>query len=654
MRMQMRRSILPIFLPILLAVVPLFVLSPRQVYGVVSDELDGKSVAGAAILAGKHSVYADQTGHYSLGWVYSTVTLTVWMDGYLPRAANVPKGKFPVQAVPFHITLIPNTLSGIVRDAETGVLLPSSVITAGELQATTDKLGHYTLRRVKTGTPLSATLPGYEVSTAVFSGQEMQDFVLWPTETSILVLDLYSRQPVPGSVVVCGSIRSTTDANGMVVIKRLIKGSSLSIQAVGYATTEFVYDDGDTVSVALRPNTLRGVIRDSSNAKPVEGATVTVFSAGKAITSSVTGADGSYSFLDLPSPITLVVAAVGYDRPEIEVGPVTEMDVYLKQFQVKGIYIPFGLLANEKRVRELIDLIERTELNAIVVDVKSDRGWLAYPSASVEAQRGAAYHPEVMDINEFLSLCREKGIYTIARLVIFKDSTLTTAYPEWTVRTEDGDLWTDLEGSSWGDPFRQEVQDYNIAIAKEVAMLGFDELQFDYLRFPSDGTIQEARYAQESTLESRCKTMSDFCARLRSELGPYAVLLSADLFGLTVWVPAEADMGIGQRVMDIAPHMDYISPMLYPSTFASGSLGYVEPMLYPYEVVYRSCIELSKRTATRVRPWLQHYSWNNMNYGVKEMRLQKAGAIDAETHGWMFWNAAGRYDEQVFDPAQEP
>jgi len=77
-------------------------------------------------------------------------------------------------------------------------------------------------------------------------------------------------------------------------------------------------------------------------------------------------------------------------------------------------------------------------------------------------------------------------------------------------------------------------------------------------------------------------------------------------------------------------------------------------MLYPYEVVYRSCIELSKRTATRVRPWLQHYSWNNMNYGVEEMRLQKAGATDAGTHGWMIWNAAGRYDEQVFDPAQEP
>jgi hypothetical protein len=130
------------------------------------------------------------------------------------------------------------------------------------------------------------------------------------------------------------------------------------------------------------------------------------------------------------------------------------------------------------------------------------------------------------------------------------------------------------------------------------------------------------------------------------------VVLSADLFGLTVWVDPENDMGIGQRVIDIAPSVDYLSPMLYPSTFISGNLGYDEPMRYPYEIVYRSCIELSKRTQTRVRPWLQHYSWKEVTYGTEELRLEKKAAEDAGTYGWMFWHAGGRYDANVFDPKQ--
>jgi hypothetical protein len=220
------------------------------------------------------------------------------------------------------------------------------------------------------------------------------------------------------------------------------------------------------------------------------------------------------------------------------------------------------------------------------------------------------------------------------------------------VRTADEKLWRDSGGAAWGDPFRKEVQDYNIAVAKEVAALGFDELQFDYLRFPSDGAVDEARYTQDSTLETRTSTIREFCARLRSALEPYAVPMSADLFGNTGWVSPEADMGIGQRVVDIAPYMDYLSPMLYPSTFGSGSLGYEQPLLYPYEVVYRSCVEFGKRAEIPIRPWLQHYSSNGVAYTVKEIRLQKEAAADAQTTGWMFWHSGAKYNGQSFEPSR--
>ena len=257
-----------------------------------------------------------------------------------------------------------------------------------------------------------------------------------------------------------------------------------------------------------------------------------------------------------------------------------------------------------------------------------------------------------MDITTLLSLCKDNGIYTIARLVLFKDSVLTTAYPEWAVQTADDELWRDSGGAAWGDPFRKEVQDYNIAIAKEVVALGFDELQFDYLRFPSDGAVDEARYTQDSTPETRTSAMREFCARLRSALEPYAVPMSADLFGNTGWVSPEADMGIGQRVVDIAPYMDSLSPMLYPSTFGSGSLGYVQPLLHPYEVVYRSCIVFAKRAEIPIRPWLLLYSSKCVAFCVKDVLLLKKAAADAETTGWMFWHSGAKYDERSFEPSR--
>jgi len=650
----MRRFVFVISFFLVLISLPIVFLTvwhPRRVQGAVIDALTGEAISGAVIQIGRSALYVDGAGGFDLGWICGTRTITVYMDGYLPLQVEVPNARFPSQIVSLLIPLTPTMLSGTVSDAETGAPLAGSTVAANQFSTITDEQGCYVLHRVRTGALLSASMPGYESSTAIFNGQKMQDFSLQPTETRVQVLDLYSGQPVSGSLVIWGSAQFKTDANGTAVIKRLLNGSLLSIRATGYAATEYGYNGGNIVSIWLRPNTLRGVVRDSTDKHPLAGVEVTLLSAGEIVASTLTDEDGQYAFQDLPSSLTLVAAAVDYDRFESSVGPVTEMDVYLQRFEVKGIYMPLGILTSERRVRELIELVDRTELNAIVVDVKNDRGWLAYPSAEVKAQKSGAYLPGVMDIKQFLALCKEKGIYTIARLVVFKDSTLAAAYPELAVHKPNGELWIDSEGSAWLDPFLAEVQDYNIAIAKEVALLGFDELQFDYLRFPSDGDISEIRYSQESTLESRCTTIKEFCARLRNELKPYGVLLSADIFGLTVWVAPEEDMGIGQRVIDIAPYMDYISPMLYPATFISGNLGYENPLLYPYEVVYRSCMELAKRTKTRIRPWLQHYSWNNVVYGVEEMRLQKQAATDAQTYGWMFWNAAGKYDAQSFSVA---
>ncbi|MBM4430766.1 MAG: hypothetical protein FJ026_10540, partial [Chloroflexi bacterium] len=667
----MRRLILPVGVLILVLVGLLVSENPREVHGVVRSELDDQPIAHALVEVGSRTLYTDRLGDYRLGWVRGRLTVTVSADGYLPVHLSLPQGTRPGIAVSLPVFLVPNTVSGVVRDAETTGPLPACRVAAGEQLVATDKEGRFVLRAVKMGSSVSVTLPGYEHSSSVFYGQDVLDVSLQPKETTVHILDLYTGQALPAAQFVHGQAILSPDSEGMLYIKRLLPGTPVSVHAAGYAATDFVYDGSSLITVALRPNTLHGMVSDERDGQPVEAATVSLLSAGTVVASTNSDAQGRYTFSDVPAAITIAVAAAGYDRLEIPVGPVTDLGLPLQPFQARGIYIPLGILTNEQRVRELLDMVHNTELNAIVVDVKNDRGWLAYPSVITEAQQSQAYRPEVMDIARFLAMCREKDIYTIARLVVFKDSALAVAYPEWAVRTEEDELWRDTEGSAWGDPFRAKVQNYNVAIAKEVAALGFDELQFDYLRFPSDGAIDKVKYSEESTLESRCRTIRDFCALLRRELQPYAVLLSADLFGLTVWVSPETDMGIGQRVIDIAPYMDYLSPMLYPATFVTGNLGYQEPLRHPYEVVHRSCVELTKRVQEllaslagesgvvglpenqaaqvlarrgRVRPWLQHYSWSGVTYGVEEINLQKKAADDAGTFGWLFWHAGGKYD----------
>ena len=650
--LRTHKLLFPIFILLCLVMVLSFVFCPRPVEGVVKDALNGEPVAGAVVRTGDRTPSSNETGRYDLGWLQGDPTVVAEADGYLSTEAVIPRSRLPGLRVIWPITLAPNTLSVWVCDAESTAPVTDSVITVSGWSTSADAEGRLTLRRVKTGAALSASSPGYQTAAAVFEGQGFQEFALQPMETYVHVLDLYSGEPLPAATVSCGSIRLTTDENGAVVIKRLVKGMLLQVQAADHDPTQNIWDGSERVHIPLRPNILRGVVADRSNGQPVAGATVAMISAGQMISYSITDANGRYACTDPPHPAALVIAVAGYERARSEAGATSEQNVSLTPFRAKAIYVPLGILTDEEQVRKLVDLVHQTELNAIVVDIKNDRGWLAYPSEVSEARRSDAYRSEVMEASKFLSICQQEGVYTIARLVLFKDPALATAFPEWAVHTPTGTLWNDLSGASWADPFLEQVQDYNMAIAREVAMMGFDELQFDYLRFPSDGDVRSARYAQESTLESRCKTIAEFAARLRRELQPYAVLLSADLFGMTAWVSPEDDLGIGQRVVDIAPYMDYLSPMLYPATFGKGSIDITDPILHPYEVVYRSCLELTKNIQTRVRPWLQHYSWSGVTYGLKELGLEKKAADDAAVDGWMFWNSAGSYEEKVFDPAR--
>ncbi len=638
-------------------------LHPNRLWGTVTDGLSGKPVVGATVRVDDHSTRTDAAGWYSLTRVRDEAPLTVEADGYLKWQGEIPAKEHLIREEPFHIVLVPNTVLGTVRAEDTGEAVAGATISWAEQTVQTGEDGGYILRRVKASTLISVQAQGYYKKEVLFAGEERLDITLRPTKVVIAVSDLFTGQPLAGVSLTAAERSARTDATGQATFVHVGLGETFQAQAQDYAPAEATYQGQDRLQIALRPNILRGTVRDITSGQPVTGAMIYL---GE--TTTAAGGDGTYELRDLPSEPTLIVKASGYRKEKLTLSPAPGsdpppslvpcspppcLDIALTPFEAKGLYIPFGLLSKPEKVTELIDLVDRTALNAIVVDVKSDRGFLAYRSQvplAIEMGVGGE-RKGWLPLKELLKLCREKDIYTIARLVVFKDNPLAHFKPEWAARRADGTIWLDREGLGWTIPSIQEVQDYNIAIAREVAALGFDELQFDYIRFPSDGDITAIVYDEKYTLETRTAIIRTFIERLTAELKPFGVFTSADVFGLTVWVSHYSDMGIGQRVQDIAPYVDYLCPMLYPATFEPGNLGYANPLLHPYEVIYRSQLEAAKRVpvTTKVRPWLQHYSHPDVTYGLEQYQAQRQAAEDAGSCGWTFWNAGGKYDIEFFE-----
>jgi len=328
---------------------------------------------------------------------------------------------------------------------------------------------------------------------------------------------------------------------------------------------------------------------------------------------------------------------------------------------LKGFYVTFYGIGYPPLREHAQALLVETELNAVVIDAKGDRGWVPYTTTVQLAQEVGAQ--DLIMIQDMLGLMRwfqDQNVYTIARIVVFKDNPLATHHPEWAVRDRDtGGLWIDREGLAWSDPFCREAWDYNIALAVEAAELGFDEVQFDYVRFPTDGPVNRAQYSQESTEASRREAITGFLARAREALEPYEVVLGVDVFGYTCW--RLDDMGIGQVLEDLAQFVDVICPMVYPSTYVRGGgiPGYREAVPYPYDIVYynvRRALERIADSQATIRPWLQDfpdYAYDRRVYTPSEIRAQMYAARWAGASGWMLWDPRVRYTRDALRPASE-
>ncbi|HYB71627.1 MAG TPA: putative glycoside hydrolase [Candidatus Bathyarchaeia archaeon] len=316
---------------------------------------------------------------------------------------------------------------------------------------------------------------------------------------------------------------------------------------------------------------------------------------------------------------------------------------------MKAVYLSYFGVADPGIRGQVLDLLNRTELNAVVIDVKGDRGFIPYESRVPLAVEAGAMGPvRLHDPDGLLAQLRAKGVYTIARVVVFKDHVLARRRPDWAViDVGTGAPWVDNEGLAWVDPFVEKAWEYSIAVAQEAAEKGFREIQFDYLRFPGDGRLGAARYSKPTTQETRLQAITGFLKRAAEALTSTGASLAVDLFGYTAF--NFDDTGVGQRVEELAPLVDCLCPMAYPSAYHRGIPGVPNPVAHPYEVVLETVRRTRERAgpgAAHVRPWIQDfrdYAFDRRPFGVAELRAQMQAAHDAGAAGWMLWNPRNRY-----------
>ena len=317
---------------------------------------------------------------------------------------------------------------------------------------------------------------------------------------------------------------------------------------------------------------------------------------------------------------------------------------------------------------DLVELIDTTDLNAVVIDVKDYSGTIGFRAVDTELAGASLETCGAADMKDFLEQLHDKGIYAIARITVFQDPFYTKLHPERAVQSisRPGEPWKDHKGLSFVDVSSREYWDYIVRLSKETYAIGFDELNYDYVRYPSDGPMMDAKFVNPNKSEA----LEMFFAYLHQEVMPTGVVMSADLFGYVTVLTD--DLGIGQQLERALPYFDYIAPMVYPSHYNKGFAGLQNPNSDPYKVVYKSMSEAERRTVAttttvfhfdavpiastspqiyrkesfsklKMRPWLQDFDYGK-EYTPEDIRAQIQATYDAGLTSWYFWDPANKYD----------
>lgn len=327
---------------------------------------------------------------------------------------------------------------------------------------------------------------------------------------------------------------------------------------------------------------------------------------------------------------------------------------------VKAIYMTQCVAGTRDFRARLLDLVNTTELNSIIIDIKDYSGRISFRSENPLLKDKLSPTCRADDMMKFIGTLHEKGIYVIGRITVFQDPYLSKMRPDLAIKkaSDKGALWKDKKGISYIDPGAHEAWDYFVTLAEESYNIGFDEINFDYIRFPSDGNMQDIYFPwsnealSKDPVNGKSEVMRRFFEYLSGTLKKKipGIPLSADLFGMTT--TNTDDLNIGQVLEKTSPYFDFIAPMVYPSHYPPTFRGFKNPADHPYEIVKFSMdsavtrLKTASTTPLKLRPWIQDFDLGAV-YTADMVRAQIQATYDAGLTSWMLWDAGNTYTREA-------
>jgi hypothetical protein len=609
------------------------------------------------------------------GWSYSSLAARRLHPALRRRRLRLPplSGLLRLSPLPLAILLVGAvawyhyafdgfSVRGEVLDSVSGEPVVDARVWSTRANAASDAGGSFVLDRVRPPDAIGVDAPGYRAQTLRITDPfETLTPQLEPVGVEVDAVDADTNEPVPA---VLGPMPSPVISlgDGRVRIAPIQDGQTLYLNAVGYLPAQTSFAGQDVLRVPMQPR-IDGQVTDASTGLPVPDAHVVA-------DGSVIQADdnGAFELQHRPASGVVDVLAPGYRRGQVSVAQASPLAIPLQPNTVRATYLTYFALGNPDYRQNLINMLDTTEINAVVIDVKGDYGLLSYHSNVPLADTiGANSSPTVDDLDGFLRTLHQHGAYVIGRIVVYKDNMLARNGPKAGLdvgvkNRRTGQLWIDGENLAWVDPFQKAAWDYNTDLAQEAIQRGFDEVQFDYIRFATDpsenSSVADIQYSQPLSADTRVAALDGFLSQAHAAVTAAGGFLSMDTFGYTTWW--KDDGGIGQDLQVLADDIDYYCPMIYPSTFTAGlpgGLPYPDVVMRPYDVVYLSLAHAEQKLQGKqalLRPWLQYfddYPWaTQTQYNAQEIVDQKIAVADAHAAGWMLWNAGSQFDRGGIDP----
>ena len=458
-----------------------------------------------------------------------------------------------------------------------------------------------------------------------------------PVHLRVVGLDL---EPVAGAVVTTeNGATATTNEEGATTLNFRVPGT-VSVTAPGHKPASYrveVVPRQGPLSLQMEPYVLQGRVVDAGGAGLV-GATVSID--GRGVT---TGEFGAFELVAVdPGPVVVKKAAWETTETTWD-GEEGRLDVVLEPFVVRGVRVFHRVAGSPTQFDRLMAMIEGTVINALVIDTKNEDGLVLY-DIDVPAAHETGAVEVFFDAAEILSAARARDLYAITRVVAFQDNVMVSHRPELAVRdSATGGIWRSSGGMAWLDPTNRETWEYPISLGVAACRVGFDEVQFDYVRFPSDGGVATATYSVGPIdAQTQVNIIADFLAEARQRIHAEGCAMSADIFAIVL--STDADQGVGQRAEELSAVVDVISPMIYPSHYSPGWLNLNNPNDHPATVVAQALDSGMPKIheGTILRPWLQAFAW------TADQIMESIATAERREVGWMLWNSTGDFQPDWF------